>query len=143
MSIDQSKPDRRETDKKLSQAEYPRDSLADSYSLQQSQQLFDHLKPSDASATRRLGLDKCSKPLNDSHRKERPNSSEQKYYLCEYSFEGNRYSLEIPAGSWKEAECRLRRISYGIVAGEIKATLPVQLGWMAKLVVWLKQDARS
>jgi hypothetical protein len=143
MNIDQSKPDRRETEKIPSQAECQQDSPADFDNLQQSQQLFDHWKLSISSAIRKLGLDKRSKPLNDSHRKECPDSSEQAYYLCEYSFEGDRYCLEIPAKSWKEAESRLRRISYGSVTGEIQAILPVQLGWLARLIVWVKQDARS
>ena len=138
MNTDQIKIDRQETEKILSQVESQRGSLVDSGSLQQSQQLSDHLRLLTASAIRKFGLGKRNKPLNDSRRKEIPNSSEQKYYLCEYSFEGNRYSLEIPAQSWKEAESRLRRISYGKVSGELKAVLPVRLGWLAKLIIWVK-----
>ena len=138
MNVKQFKPDRQELATILSQAESQQGNLADSGSLQPSLQLFGHLRLLAANAIRKLGLDRCDKPLNDSHRKERPDSSEQKYYLCEYSFEGNRYSLEIPAQSWKEAESRLRRISYGKVSGEIKAVLPVQLGWMARFIVWIK-----
>ena len=138
MNIEQIKPDKQEPEKTFSRAESQQGNPAGSDSLQPSLQLFGHLRLLAASAIRKLGLDRCDKPLNDSHRKERPNSSGQKYYLCEYSFEGNRYSLEIPAQSWEEAESRLRKISYGKVSGEIKAVLPVQLGWIASLIVWIK-----
>lgn len=138
MNTDQLKPDKQEPEKTLSQAESQQGSLADSDNLQQSQQLFGHLRLLTANAIHKLGLDKRNKPLNDSQKKERPNSSEQKYYLCEYSFEGDRYSLEIPAKSWKEAEAKLRRIAYGHISGEIKAVIPVQIGWLAKVIVSLK-----
>lgn len=143
MNRKQIKPDIQVQPKSLSQVEFQQGNPADSDSLQQSQQLFDHLKLSVSSAIRKLGLDKRSKPLSDSQKEERPNLSEQRYYLCEYSFEGDGYCLEIPAESWKEAESRLRKISYGKVTGEIRAILPIQLGWLAKLVVWINQDARS
>lgn len=64
--------------------------------------------------------------------------SKQKYYLCDYQYEGESWCIEIPAESWEDAQARLKRIAYGRIAGEIKATFPVQFGFWVKLWVWLK-----
>lgn len=102
----------------------------------QSQQESDHLMTSTASATASHCLCTRSRPsVNLS--KELTNNSEQKYYLCEYQYEGEKWSFEIPAESWKDAQSRLARMAYGNVVGEIKAVLPVQLGILARLWIWI------
>lgn len=144
MNLDRFKPDIPEPDKTALQAQYQKDSLACCSNLRQNQQLSGHLQPSAANATAQNGLGKCSKPLDDfPHRNKQPDSSEQEYYLCEYSFEGDRYSLEILAKSWSEAEAKLRRMSYGKVVGKIDMVMPVQAGWIAKTLVWLKNLAED
>jgi len=103
----------------------------------QSQQESDHLTLSTANATASHCLCIGNRPsVNLS--KELINSSEQKYYLCEYRYEGERWSFEITAKSWEDAEARLTRMAYGNVVGEVEAVLPVQLGLWAKLWVWAR-----
>lgn len=59
-----------------------------------------------------------------------------KTFTCEYRFNGERWGFEIKAASLEEAEQRLRSLSQGQVLGELKAVIPHQLGWFAKLWVW-------
>jgi hypothetical protein len=71
--------------------------------------------------------------------KELSNDSEQKYYLCDYQYKGDRWWIEIPAESWEDAKARLERLAYGRVVGEIKATLPLQFVLWTQLLIWLKR----
>jgi len=71
--------------------------------------------------------------------KQSSNDSEQKYYLCDYRYEGETWCIEIPAESWEDAKARLKRMAYAEVVGEIKATFPVQLGVWVKVLIWLKK----
>lgn len=48
-----------------------------------------------------------------------------KTYLITYPFKGERYSAEIIAENWGEAEDRLRALQYGKVDGEIVLKIPV------------------
>lgn len=141
MNRKQIKPDTQAQTKNLAQAEYQKDSLACSDSPLQSQRLSAHLQPSTANATHLSGLHKRNKPSNDSHKKERQNSNGQRDYLCEYSYEGKRWSLTIMAASQDDAEARLKRLAYGKVIGELKATIPVKYGWIAKAMVFLRNIA--
>lgn len=60
-----------------------------------------------------------------------------KTFICEYTFNGERWGLEIKATSLEEAEQRLRSLSQGRILGELAAKIPYQLGWFAKLWVWV------
>lgn len=110
-----------------------------SRNLQPNQQQSDHSKPSGASATEKLDPGKCNKPSKGTPSKRRTNNSEHKYYTCEYSYEGRRWSIELPATSWEDAEARLKRLAYGKVLGELKAIVPYELGWLARTWVWLRR----
>jgi hypothetical protein len=107
----------------------------------QSQQESDHLLLSNTNATHLQNLCTCNMSSVNLLKQSSNNSgqSKQKYYLCEYQYEGGRWSIEIPAESWEDAAARLKRLSYGKVVGEIQATLPVQFGLWAKLWVWLRR----
>lgn len=59
-------------------------------------------------------------------------------YICEYVFNGEKYGLTIPAKSWEEAEKRLKEIGKGNVLGIETVTIHYKLGWIAKILVWLK-----
>jgi hypothetical protein len=109
----------------------------------QNQQSHDHLMPSNASATDSENPGTCNKPfVNDLERQN--NNSEQaqervhKYYLCDYWYQGKQWCIEIPASSWEDAQKRLRSLSQGKVVGKIEAVIPGKLGFLAKLIVWLK-----
>uniref|UniRef100_A0A832H5H6 Uncharacterized protein n=1 Tax=Oscillatoriales cyanobacterium SpSt-402 TaxID=2282168 RepID=A0A832H5H6_9CYAN len=60
-----------------------------------------------------------------------------KTFICEYRFNNPRWGFEIKAASLEEAEQRLRSLSQGRVLGELKAVIPYQLGWLAKLWFWV------
>ena len=66
-------------------------------------------------------------------------TSNEKTYLCEYSYGGDRWSFEIKANSHEEAERKLKRISYGKVLGELEAVIPYDFGWMARVWVWASE----
>jgi hypothetical protein len=122
---------------RLKQAGLHSDSPACCDTPLQSRQESDHWQPSSASAkhlknpcTRNKSSVNPPKQFN--------NNTEQKYYLCEYQYESEIWCIEIPAESWEDAKARLQRMAYGRVIGEIKATLPSQLGLVARFWVWLK-----
>lgn len=66
------------------------------------------------------------------------NFSEEETYLCEYFYGGSRWSIDITANSYEEAEAKLRSLSRGKVIGVVKASIPAHLGWIAKLIVAVK-----
>jgi hypothetical protein len=70
--------------------------------------------------------------------KQSSNNNEQKYYLCDYQYEGETWCIEIAAESWEDAKARLKRIACAKVVGEVKAVVPVELGWFAKTIVFIK-----
>lgn len=107
----------------------------------QSQPGFDYSSPSIANATDVQNLDTRNKPLVNLSKQSSNNNrgNEQIYYLCEYSYEGEKWSIEIPAESWEDAKARLKRMAYAEVIGEIQATLPVEFGLWVKLWVWLRR----
>ena len=56
-------------------------------------------------------------------------------YLFSYGYKGDRYSLEIPAGSQQEAEERLKVMVWGKCDGILVATIPaVSGGWLPSLI---------
>lgn len=46
-------------------------------------------------------------------------------YLCDYYYKGDKYSVDIPATSFEEAEERRRAIGRGEVVGELMMRVPV------------------
>jgi hypothetical protein len=78
------------------------------------------------------------KPFSIRNTVELENYSQSKSFLCEYRFQGSTWAIEIKAESHAEAEKRMQLISQGIVLGEIKRKLPVEVGWLAKLWVTVK-----
>ena len=63
----------------------------------------------------------------------------QKYYLCDYRYEGEKWCIEIPAESWEDAKARLKRIAHADVVGEVKATVPVQPRVWTQLIETLRK----
>lgn len=66
------------------------------------------------------------------------NLSEEKQertFLCDYSYAGSRWSVEIVATSFEDAEARLRALSRGKVAGEVQAVIPMPITWIGRLKV--------
>jgi hypothetical protein len=60
-------------------------------------------------------------------------------FICDYSFDGQMWSVHIHAKSFAEAEERLKKIAHGKIVGMSKVEIPYELGWLAKGFVWLKQ----
>lgn len=60
-------------------------------------------------------------------------------YIVDYPFRGGTYGVLIDAENWDEASERIRSIgNYGTVKGEYVMTIPGHLGWLARLLVWMK-----
>jgi hypothetical protein len=108
--------------------------------LRQSQQECDHSSLLTANATDLQSLDTRGRPFVNKLMEHGNNTQEdkQRYYLCDYYYEGERWSIEIPAESWEDAKARLKRMAYAEVVGEIQSTLPVEFGLWVKLWVWLR-----
>jgi hypothetical protein len=85
------------------------------------------LQLSNASATSLERHGKSQNTLNDLllGQYKCPNSSEYKIYLCDYRYEGHKWSIEIPATSFEDARKRLNALRYGEVVGELKLSLPI------------------
>ena len=130
-------PDKQGPNKSPEQVEFQQDNPAYSSNSQQNQRLSDRLQPLSANAIEKSGLGKCNKPLDDFLEEQRLNSSEQKYYLCEYTYKHQKWSIELPANSWEDAEARLKRIAYGTVSGKVKAVLKINQNWLVKIATAL------
>ena len=51
---------------------------------------------------------------------------EFKTFLLDYRFNGNTWSIDLPATSWEDAEARLRAIlQTGHIEGELAARIPL------------------
>jgi hypothetical protein len=80
------------------------------------------------------------KPFSIRNTVELENYSQSKSFLCEYRFQGSTWTTEIKAESHREAEKRMQQISQGKILGEIKGKLPVEVGWLVKLWVTVKNQ---
>jgi hypothetical protein len=52
--------------------------------------------------------------------KEHPYTNNFQKYMCVYTFKGQKWSIDIYAESWEEAEERLKAISKGTIEGKLK-----------------------
>ncbi len=57
-------------------------------------------------------------------------------YSIEYDYRGARWSVEVLATSWQDAEARLAAIAEGTVTGRITGSVPAD-GWRARWF-WLR-----
>lgn len=104
----------------------------------QNPQLSDRSMPSDASATENGRLCRGNRPWAK-RLTQWPNNSEQKYYLVDYNYQGERWCIELPADSWEDAQARLRRLAYGQVVGEVKAVIPLGNRTTERIINWLRR----
>lgn len=67
------------------------------------------------------------------------NSSQHKIYLCDYQYEGQKWSIEISATSFEDAGKRLSALKYGEIVGELKFSMPapIKQSWLTRLQQWL------
>lgn len=70
-------------------------------------------------------------------------TSECKIYLCDYQYKGHKWSIEIPASSFKDAEQRLnalRTLRNGEIVGELKLSIPIPVrqSWLERFKNWMK-----
>jgi hypothetical protein len=47
-----------------------------------------------------------------------------KQFVCEYRFDGSKWSVEVWASTLEEAEMKLRAMGKGKVLGQLAATIP-------------------
>ena len=65
------------------------------------------------------------------------NCTTYKIYLCEYRFEGETWSVEIPATSFEEAKLRMGALQHGNVAGVLMGSIPTvgdKNGFFSKII---------
>jgi hypothetical protein len=100
----------------------------------------DGLQPSVASATTFGHLGKSQNASNDLLLSQYncSNSSRYKIYLCDYQYNGHKWSIEIPATSFEDARKRLNALRCGEIVGELKLSIPVpiHLTWLTNLKKW-------
>ena len=58
-------------------------------------------------------------------------------YLVDYDHDGRKWTLDLPARSWKDAEARLASIMMAHVAGELVCSIPASSGFFARPLVYL------
>ena len=56
-----------------------------------------------------------------------------KRYLVSYRHDGGEWNIELPAESLEDARCRLGKLAFGRLDGEIIANIPGALGPLAAL----------
>lgn len=59
--------------------------------------------------------------------------TEFKTYLVSYRHDGGEWNIELPATSLEDAQRRLGQLHFGRVDGEIIATIPNSIGFLAML----------
>jgi len=79
-----------------------------------------------ANDTHEEHLDKDETPQKPPNRINKYNYNKYKKFLCDYTYQGNIYSIEIIAESWDEAEERLKSLRFnGRVIGEKFLEIPL------------------
>ena len=61
--------------------------------------------------------------------------SKFKVYLVDYEYDGKKWTFDLPACSWKDAEARLASIMIAHVEGELWRTVPVRWGFLMRPLV--------
>lgn len=101
----------------------------------------DGLRPSVASATNLERPDKSQSTLNNLllNQYSCPNSSDHRIYLCDYTYQGHKWSVEIPATSFQDAQRRLNALKNGEIVGELKTSIPIPAkpSWLTRLARWI------
>lgn len=60
-------------------------------------------------------------------------------FLIDYHHGGEKWSFDLLATSWNDAEERLRSIKYNAyIEGEVKATIPARVGWWVPLATTIR-----
>jgi hypothetical protein len=61
-----------------------------------------------------------------------------KTYLCDYYYQGQKWTIDIPATSLQDAQERLKAIHSGEIVGELKfrilAGTSVKINWLSRLI---------
>jgi hypothetical protein len=63
---------------------------------------------------------------------------ETKPFACSYAHDGAEWGLTIHAYDFADAEARIKKLGFLRLNGEVKLVVPHKLGWVAKLVCWLR-----
>ena len=61
--------------------------------------------------------------------------NEFKVYLVDYDHDGKKWTFDLPARSWKDAEARLASIMTAHVEGELWRTFPARWGFLVRPLV--------
>ena len=65
---------------------------------------------------------------------------EYRLFTCSYTYQGQKWGLDIYATSFEDAEARLSAIHFGTVDGVVEATIPAYpgAGVYVRAVTWLQ-----
>jgi len=64
-------------------------------------------------------------------------------HLFSYRHDGKHWELEIKARDAEDARARIKALAFAQYDGTLVTKIPATLGPLAKLVVWLRNAARS
>ncbi|MDX1961602.1 MAG: hypothetical protein SFX18_00525 [Pirellulales bacterium] len=65
-----------------------------------------------------------------------------KVYLFKYYHDGSWWHIELPATDLEDAQARINKLPHAQALGELKAKIPVGLGFLAKFWCWLANASR-
>jgi len=61
-----------------------------------------------------------------------------KPFLCSYHHDGAEWSLTLHAYDFEDAAARCKKLGFLRLDGEIMAVVPAKLGFIVRLICWLK-----
>lgn len=102
--------------------------LVDCSNSPQNQQSSDHLQHATANAIAKNDLDRLDKSSFNSspiNKNKQLNYNTYKKFLCDYNYQGKKWSIEIYAVSFEDAEARLTSIKYGQITGQVELEIPI------------------
>ena len=71
------------------------------------------------------------------------NTQKLEKHLFSYRFNGRDYAFEIPAQSAEEAKERLKSLAWAQYDGVLVARIPAQLGLLGRIVVAIRNAAKT
>lgn len=67
-----------------------------------------------------------------------PSHDDFRTFLFSYRYEGAEWCFEIKAKDAQDAKARIAKLPFAKYDGELAAVVPVSVGWLAKLYVFVR-----
>ena len=68
---------------------------------------------------------------------------EYRLFTFEYGFDRKRFTGEVWARDWDEAQAKVQAMGWGKVDGQLLARVPASIGWWIPLFVWFRRLWRA